>query len=93
MSTRISKVSLSVFGVMLVLSSFLLSVAGEYWPWYAIMSAFAIVPLVAGPRLYRLLGVIALVLCGVLIISDIEAGRHFRAYHPELRRSRGPNTY
>jgi len=86
MSTRISKISLTVFVVLLVLSAFLLSVAGDYWPWYAVMSAFAVVPLVVGPGRYRLIGEIALVLSGVLIVSDIAAGRHFRARHPEIRR-------
>jgi len=86
MSTRISKISLTVFVVLLVLSAFLLSVAGDYWPWYAVMSAFAVVPLVVGPGRYRLIGGIALVLSSVLIVSDIAAGRHFRARHPEIRR-------
>ena len=86
MSIRISKISLIVFVVLLVLSCFLLSVAGDYWPWYAVMSAFAVVPLVIGPRRYRVLGAIALVLSGVLIVSDIAAGRQFHARHPEIRR-------
>jgi len=86
MSTRISKISLTVFVVLFVLSAFLLSVAGDYWPWYAVMSAFAVVPLVVGPGRYRLIGAIALVLSGVLIVSDIAAGRQFRARHPEIRR-------
>jgi hypothetical protein len=42
MGARISKISLIVFVVLLVLSAFLLSVAGDYWPWYAVMSAFAV---------------------------------------------------
>jgi hypothetical protein len=86
MSSRISKISLIVFAVLLVLSGFLLSVAGDYWPWFAVMSVFAVVPLVVGPRRYRVMGAIALVLSGVLIASDIAAGRHFRARHPEIRR-------
>ncbi len=85
MSIRISKMSLIVFVVLLVLSAFLLSVAGGYWPWYAVMSVFAVVPLAVGPGRYRVMGAIALVLSGVLIVSDIAAGRHFRAQHPEIR--------
>ena len=79
MTTRISKISLVVFVVLLVLSAFLLSVVGDYWPWYAVMSVFAFVPLVLGPGRYRLIGAIALGLSGVLIVSDIAAGRQFRA--------------
>ena len=85
MSIRISKISLIVFVGLLVLSGFLLSVAGDYWPWYAVMSVFAVVPLVVGPVRYRVMGAIALVLSGVLSASDIAAGRHFRARHPEIR--------
>jgi hypothetical protein len=86
MTTRISKISLIVFVVLLLLSGFLLSVAGDYWPWYAIMSVFAVVPVIVGPVRYRVLGAIALVLSGVLIVSDIVAGKQFRARHRELRR-------
>ena len=86
MSARISRICLIVFVVLLVLSAFLLSVAGDYWPWYAIMSAFAIVPLVVGPGRYRLIGALALVLSVALILSDIAAGKEFRARHPEIRR-------
>ena len=86
MKARISKISLIVFGVLFVLSLFLLSVAGEYWPWYAVMSAFAVVPIVVGPGRYRLIGSIGLVLSVVLILGDMEAGKRFRARHPEIRR-------
>jgi hypothetical protein len=86
MSARISKVSLVVFVVLLVLSTFLLSVAGDYWPWYEVMSVFAAVPLAIGPGRYRLIGGIALALSVALIVGDIAAGRHFRARHPEIRR-------
>jgi hypothetical protein len=86
MSARISKISLIVFVVLLVLSTFLLSVAGEYWPWYSVMAFFAVVPIVVGPNRYRIFGAIALVLSVVLIFGDIEAGKHFRAKHPEIYR-------
>ena len=89
MRARISKVSLIVFAVMLVLGGFQLSVAGEYWPWFAVIVPFAIVPLVIGPRWYRLAGGISLLLAGALIVGDIEAGRHFRQ---KIRRSRSTNS-
>jgi purine-cytosine permease-like protein len=84
MSARISKISLIVFVVLLVLSGFLLSVAGEYWPWYAVMAVFAVVPLVVGPRYYRLLGAVALVLSVILIVSDYAAGKRFRERHHHI---------
>ena len=86
MSKRISKISLVVFIVLLVLSAFLSSVVGDYWPWYAVMSAFAVVPLIVGPGRYRLIGAIALLVSGVLIASDIAAGRRFHEQLPEIRR-------
>ena len=82
MSARISRISLVVFVVLLVLSVLLLSVAGDYWPWYAVMSVFAVVPLAISPGRYRAIGGIALALSVVLIVGDIAAGRHFRARHP-----------
>src|SRR2546421_12993656 len=78
MRTRISKMSLIVFCVLLLLSGFLMSVPGDYWPWYAIMSAFALVPCAAGQRWYRLAGFGALALSVALIASDYKAGREFR---------------
>ncbi len=85
MSARVSKISLIVFVVMLVISSFLLSVAGEYWPCYAVAAPFAVVPIVAGPRRYRIWGAIGLALSAVLIVSDISAGKQFRARHREIQ--------
>jgi hypothetical protein len=83
-SAHISKICLIVFVVLLVLSGGLLSVAGDYWPWFAVMAVFAVVPLVVGPKRYRLMGAIALVLSVVLILGDIAAGKHLRAQHPEI---------
>jgi hypothetical protein len=74
-----------VFVVMLALSTCLLSVAGRYWPWYAVTSVFAVVPAVIGPGRYRLWGAIGFVLSVVLIVSDVSAGRRFRAQHPEIQ--------
>jgi hypothetical protein len=84
MSARVSKISLVVFLALLALSAFLLSVAGEYWPWYLVMSVFAVVPIIVGPNRYRIFGGIALLLSLVLIFGDLGAGRNFRARHPEV---------
>jgi hypothetical protein len=78
MHARISRISLIVFTVLLVLSGFLLSVPGDYVVWYAIMVPFTIVPLALGPRWYRVGGACALALSAVLIGSDIKAGKAFR---------------
>jgi hypothetical protein len=85
MSARISKISLIVFVVLLVLSAFLLSVAGDYWPWYSVMAIFAVVPVLVGPKRYRIFGAIALLLSLVLISGDIAAGKHHRQKMEQIR--------
>jgi hypothetical protein len=84
MNTRISKISLSVFTILLVLSPFLLSVPGEYWPWFAVMSIFAVVALISGPRRYRLFGAGALALAVLLIVDDYAAGKRFQVWRHHL---------
>lgn len=86
MTARTSKISLIIFVVLLSLSATLLSIEGDYWPWYAIMSVFAVIPVVVGPRRYRIMGAIALLLSSALIVSDVAAGRRLHAEHPEIRR-------
>jgi O-antigen ligase len=85
MSARISKISLIVFVVLLVLSVFLLSVAGDYWPWYSVMAIFAVVPVLVGPNRYRIFGAIALLLSVYLIFGDIESGKHHRQQMQQIR--------
>ena len=93
MSARVSKISLVVFLVLLVLSAFLLSVAGDYWPWYSVMAIFAVVPIFAGPNRYRIFGAVALLLSLVLIFGDIEAGKHHRQKMEQIRaRWSSPNA-
>src|SRR4051812_10338914 len=79
MTARASRISLIVFVVLIMGSVSLASVPGAFWPWYAVTSIFAIMPLVVGPRVYRVLGLIALLLSGALIVNDIAAGARFRA--------------
>jgi hypothetical protein len=86
MTARFSKISLTVFFVLLVLSFFVLSVPGDCWPWYLVMAPFGAIPAIIGPKKYRLYGAIAVVLSVILIFGDIESGKHFRARHPEIYR-------
>jgi len=88
MHARTSRICLIVFTLLLVLSAFLISVDGDYWPWYAFMALFAVVPLALGPRWYRILGAAALALSGILIISDIKAGKVFQESLDQLRAKR-----
>jgi hypothetical protein len=85
MSTRVFKICLTVYGVLLVLSFFLLSVPGDYWPWYAVMVPFSVVPLCFGRRWYRVTGGIAFLLAGLLIVGDIQAGKIHRQRMQRIR--------
>jgi hypothetical protein len=87
---RLARISAVVFVVMILLSGFLLSTPGNYWPWYAITAIFAIPPLALGPRRYRLFGIVALALSLILIIGDCRAGKRFRAKQQLHRASLHP---
>jgi hypothetical protein len=80
MDARISKISLTIFAVLLVLSFGMssLAVAGNSWPCFAIMAFFAIVPVMAGPRNYRFAGAIALALSVAMLAMDLTAGKLLR---------------
>lgn len=88
MTTKVSAGSLVVFVVMLVLIPAIATIYGQYWPFYAFASVFAVVPIILGPRLFRLIGLGALLVSIVLIARDVAAGKHFRAQHPEIRWTR-----
>ncbi len=75
---RISQICLTVCLVMLLAGGCLLSVPGDYWPWFMYMSFVACVPLILGPRWYRLYGAIALTFASFLILGDIGAGAHWQ---------------
>jgi len=85
MSTRVSKICLTVYGVLLVLSFFLLSVPGNYWLWYVVMASISVVPLCFGRRRYRVTGGIAFLLAGLLIVGDIQAGKIHRQRMQRMR--------
>ncbi|MHC5154570.1 MAG: hypothetical protein ACYSO3_00250 [Planctomycetota bacterium] len=76
---HISKISLIVYLVLLILSLFLMSMPGGFLPWYCIMGFFALPPIVLGPRFYRILGIVALILAILLCIIDYQAGKVWRA--------------
>jgi hypothetical protein len=75
-----------VYAVLFVLSLFLLSFPGDYWPWYMAMVPFAIIPLLLGPRGYRIAGGVSLALSLLLIMSDIEAGKQWHAKREHKKR-------
>lgn len=79
MRKNISRVALIVYVFMLLFSSSALSSPGGRVPLGLIMIIFAIPPVVAGPKKYRIIGVIALVLAVVATVGDYQAGKRFRA--------------
>jgi hypothetical protein len=83
MRARVSKISLVVFVLMLILGGFLPSVPGDYWPWFAVAAVFAFVPAVVGPRWHRRIGIGGLALSAALIAGDYAGGKRF---HERLRR-------
>jgi uncharacterized membrane protein len=85
MSSRISRLSLIAFAVLLLLSGFLLSVAGGYWPWYLVMAVLAVVPILFGPNRYRIYGIIALLLSVYLILGDISSGKRYQKKIQEIK--------
>jgi hypothetical protein len=85
MNLRISRIFLIASLVLLVLSGLLLSVAGNYWPWFATIGACALVPAVAGPRWYRFAGIAIVVLSGSLVVSDVMAGIEYRKRFVKFR--------
>ncbi len=89
MRARLSKISLTVFAVMVLLGAFQLSVPGNYWPWFATVTPFTILPIIIGPRVYRLAGVAGLALAAVLVSGDLQAGKLYR----QKMRSKLPATH
>lgn len=78
MKQKISRNSLIIYIVLLILSSTLMSMPGGYIWWYCIMGVFAIPPIIAGSKLYKVFGLIALLIAIALSIQDYQAGKKFR---------------
>lgn len=85
MRPRASKICLVVYAILFLLSLMLLSVPGDYWPWYLIMSGVSIVPLIFGPNRYRIFGALALIFSLMLVFGDIQSGKKFHAKMQRIR--------
>ncbi len=75
MRQTISRVSLIVYMVLLVLSGFLSSTVGGRVAWFCIMGLLAVPVLLAGPRKYRVLGIVALLAAVVMASMDYYMGK------------------
>ena len=76
-----------VYVIWFLLSLMLLSVPGDYWPWYLIMSGVSIVPVIVGPKRYRIFGALALVFSVFLVFGDIQSGKTFHAKMERIRQA------
>src|SRR5579859_4228707 len=85
MNARISRMFLIASLILLVLSGLVLGVAGDYWPWFAIVGGCAVVPAVAGPKWYRLAGIALVALSATLAVSDLKAGVEHRKRFEQFR--------
>jgi hypothetical protein len=72
----ISRVSLIVSVVFIVLAGFTLSVPPDYAAIFAIAALAAIPAVVAGPRKYRIIGVLVFALCVYLIANQYRIAKH-----------------
>jgi hypothetical protein len=86
MKEKVSRVSLIVYAVLLILSGFLMSTAGGRVGWFCIMGIFAIPPIVAGPKRYRVLGIIALLIAIAATASDYQAGKRTQDRIDDIRK-------
>ena len=75
MKEKVSKVSLIIYAVLLILSGFLMSAPGDRVGWFCIMGIFAIPPIVAGLKRYQVLGIIALLIAIAAVVTDYHAGK------------------
>ncbi len=85
MKARISRIFLIAYCILLLLGGLLLSVPGDYWPWYAVTGSCAVVAVAVGPRWYRVGGLFATALAVGLIISDPKAGVAFHQSRARLQ--------
>jgi hypothetical protein len=72
---------------MFFLSFMLLSVPGDYWPWFATMGFFAVLPIIFGPNRYRIYGLLLLAFAALLIVGDIKAGKKFQEKMQRIRQN------
>ena len=85
MRAKISRVALILYAILLFLSGLLLCPPGGLVEWFVIMGMFAIPAIIAGPKKYRILGLIALILAVAFTAIDYESGKRLQARMECLR--------
>ncbi len=75
MNPRVGKICLVAWAILFAMSCCLMSLPGDFWPWYAVMAVVAAVPMVrVGRRWQRILGAVAFAFSIFLIVMDIRDG-------------------
>jgi hypothetical protein len=57
------------------MSGFLPCAAGGLVVWFCVAGVFAIPPIIAGPKRYQILGIIALIIAATAAAADYKAGK------------------
>jgi len=92
---------LVIYAILCVLAGFLVSEPGGRVGWFGIMGLFAILPIIAGPKVYRLVGVLGLSVAMCAAVIDVHAVTRLRehqekdapaANRPERIDTDEPNT-
>ena len=79
MREKISRIALIVYVFLFLFAGFALSAPGGRVLLGVLMGAFAMPPIIFGPRRYRILGSIALAVAVVGTVADYKNGKRFRA--------------
>lgn len=79
MREKISRVALIVYVFLFLFAGFALSAPGGRVLLGILMGAFAMPAVIVGPRRYRIVGLIALVVAIVGTVADYKNGKRFRA--------------
>ncbi|HBA85782.1 MAG TPA: hypothetical protein DCZ95_16995 [Verrucomicrobia bacterium] len=66
-----------VFYVLLLLSTLFPSIPGESF-WFPILVGVSVVPVLFGPELYRLAGIVTLILALILWNGDVKYGKIYK---------------
>jgi type III secretory pathway component EscS len=83
----LARISLSVYGVVLLLSLVLLAAAGQRVPIYGLLGILAAIAALADQRTLRYLAVAAIVVAMCLVIQDHYAGKRLRERVEAIRQA------
>jgi membrane protein implicated in regulation of membrane protease activity len=89
MKEKISRISMIVYLVLLILSFVLEAIPGNWVVWFCVMAFLAVPPIVAGPKRYRIIGIVALIIAIAAAVSDYRAGKNMQERMEQILRRYG----